>query len=236
MRIATKLPMPVRHWYRGCRDSARAAIRDIRCWNYTEDDVRAIYAGGYHDERGYSRDDAEQLAIKVAHAEFVWRHASPGKIVEAGCSNGELVRQLRGKGADAWGFDITSDLDRIAYPDVRPYLRTGSLLEPPYSSSDGFGTLVAVDVFEHIPRRRVRDLVRALDSLGVNTLVTLINHISVNDPGHISLYPLSWWQWKLWPTFRLRPEAELDRSGLTGVYGLDPDDAVHVLRVWDRVA
>lgn len=218
---------------RQSRDVARAALRDLRCFWYTEADVRDIYAHGYHEARGYAKDDAEQARIKQAHAEVIVRNARAQKVLEAGCSNGELVRALRARGTEAWGFDISASVYDIAYPDARPYVRQGSILDIPFGAADGFDTLVAIDVFEHIPRRLVPKLVSELVRMRVRTLVTLINHISVNDPGHVSLFPMFWWERKLAPHFRLRPASSTDHAGIGPVYGIDPSDPVHVIRFWD---
>lgn len=231
--LARFLPMTVRKAYRAARDGGRAALRDLASWNLTEDDVREIYGEDYHQHRDYVISAEEQARIKSAHADFIVRHTTPKKVLVAGCSGGQLVRALRERGVEAWGFDISPDLDSICYPDVRPWVRSGSLTAIPYNRDDGFDVIVAIDVFEHVPRRSVRQMVGELRRLGTPHLVTLINHISVADPGHISLFPMWWWQRQLRGVYRLRPRRAADLADLPAVYGLDRADDVHVVRVWD---
>ncbi len=162
------------------------------------------YDAAYHESNQYTQGDPREVAIKWVQARIIADTANPRKCVIAGCSNGELVRQCRSLGIDASGFDVIPNISEIAFPEVREYLRHGSLTAIPFTDDDKFDTLVAIDVLEHIPERDVARMVEEWVRLGVRRLVLLINLNQFWYPGHITLRPLEWWagQWK--PHFKLR--------------------------------
>ena len=104
---------------------------------------------------------------------------------------------------DAGGFDVIPNIREIAFPEIRDYVRCGSLTEIPFSSDDAFDTLVAIDVLEHIPERDLPLMVKEWCRIGVRQLVLLINLNQFWFPGHITLRPLSWWSNCFQPHFRL---------------------------------
>jgi hypothetical protein len=156
------------------------------------------YDASYHESNNYIQGDPKEIAIKEMQARIMREIASPGKCVVAGCSNGELVRQCRALGIDAYGFDVIPTIDEIVFPEVRDYVKRGSLTAIPYAAADRFDTLIAIDVLEHIHET---DLPRMVDEwlrLGLRKLVLLINLNQFWFPGHVTLRPLWWWaeQWK----------------------------------------
>jgi hypothetical protein len=116
--------------------------------------------------------------------------------------NGELVRQCRAIGIDAYGFDVIPNVQEIAFPEAREFLRHGSLTAIPFSAADGFDTLIAIDVLEHIPERDLPQMVGEWLKLGVSKLVLLINLNQFWFPGHITLRPLWWWADRFQPHFK----------------------------------
>ena len=156
------------------------------------------YDEDYHDDKGYIRGDPKETEIKEIQAQIIREIADPRKSVVAGCSNGELVRQCRRAGLDVYGFDVIPNLKEVAFPEVRDYLRVGSLTEIPFDQDDAFDTLIAVDVLEHTTERDLPRMIEEWLRLDVRQLVLLINLNQFWYPGHVTLRPLDWWadQWK----------------------------------------
>jgi hypothetical protein len=156
------------------------------------------YDAEYHSTNNYTQGITAEVEIKEVQARIIREIATPKKCLIAGSSNGELVRCCRAMGMDAYGFDVIPNIRDLTFPEVRDYVRRGSLTHVPFTADDAIDTLVAVDVLEHIPER---DLPRMVDEwlrLGIRNLVLLINLNQFWFPGHITLRPLWWWaaQWK----------------------------------------
>ncbi len=193
--------------------------------------LRALYAGDYHATMKLAVDDARETAFKQHLVQQVLQLGTPGKVLDAGCSAGEVVRQLRARGIDAHGFDLCPDLARIAYPEVAPFLRQGSVESIPFAPEDGFDTLLALDVFEHIPERSVPAMVREFARLGVRRVIAHIALVEFQYPGHITLRPLPWWDAQLAPWFRrVAPKAA---PAVAAGFGADPS---RYLRVYELAA
>jgi hypothetical protein len=162
-----------------------------------EADKMVIYDENYHESNNYTQGDPKEIAIKAIQAKIIAELANPRKCLIAGCSNGELVRQCRMAGLDAYGFDVIPNVEEIAFPEVRGYLRHGSLTAIPYDANDHCDTLIAIDVLEHIPERDLPAMIEEWLRLGIRQLVLLINLNQFWFPGHITLRPLWWWadQW-----------------------------------------
>src|SRR5690606_16991268 len=104
-------------------------------------------------------------------------------------------------GIDARGFDVCPDVAAHADPSVAPFLRSGPLAAIPYGPEDGLDTLLALDVFEHIPEHLLGPMVGEFARLGVRRIVTRIALCEFHLPGHVTLRPLSWWDRQLAPWF-----------------------------------
>jgi|SRR6185295_19151048 len=167
-------------------------------WSPASDSMIA-YDANYHKSNQYIQGDPLEVSIKKVQAKIIKELAGGGKCVIGGCSNGELIRQCRVIGIDAWGFDVIPNIRDIAFPEAREFLRMGSLTGIPYSKEDGFETLIAIDVLEHIPERDIPRMIEEWKSLGVRKLILLINLNQFWFPGHITLRPLWWWE-KQWQT------------------------------------
>ncbi|MBL8729013.1 MAG: class I SAM-dependent methyltransferase [Planctomycetes bacterium] len=166
-----------------------------------------LYAGSYHADQNYSNGHRFETWYKGRIVDSIVRLLAPRKLLDAGCSAGEVVRQLRARGVDAHGFDLCADLDDIAYPEVRDFVRRGSVTTIPFGPEHGFDTLTAFDVFEHIPEDRIPAMVDEFARLGVRTVVALIAQCEFQYKGHLTLRPLTWWDRALAPRFRRRHDA-----------------------------
>ena len=163
--------------------------------------LRALYDGDYHHRMNLANGNANETAFKQHMLAQLFELGPLGKVLDAGCSAGEVVRQLRARGVDAHGFDLCEDLARIAYPEVAPFLRQGSVDAIPFGPEDGFDTVIALDVFEHVPERTVPAMVAELARLGARRLVAHIALVEFQYPGHLTLRPMSWWDRQLAPHF-----------------------------------
>lgn len=173
----------------------------------TDDALAELYAGQYHADQNYSNGHEFETRYKGRIVDSITRLLTPRKVLDAGCSAGEVVRQLRARGVLAHGFDLCPDLEAIAYPEVRGFVRQGSVTAIPFGPADGFDTLTAFDVFEHIPEDRVPAMVAEFARLRVQRVVALIALCEFQYRGHLTLRPLTWWDRALGGHFRRRSDA-----------------------------
>lgn len=159
----------------------------------TDEALAELYAGDYHASQGYSTNFEFETRYKQRIVDTLLRITDPGKVLDAGCSAGEVVRQLRARGIDAHGFDLCRDLASIAYPEVKEFLRQGSVTAIPFGPDDGFDTVTAFDVFEHVPEDRIPAMIGEFARLGVRRIVALIALCEFQYAGHVTLRPLHWW-------------------------------------------
>jgi len=200
-----------------------ALARNAVAWYYrnaAERDLAPIYGGDY--QAGYTRNPEPERRLKKYQALAVAR-ALPAarKILVAGCSNGLLVAEFRRLGKEAFGFDISEDIFTYAEPEVRPYLRIGSVQAIPFSREDAFDLLVAVDVLEHVAMGAMSKVVAGIHALGVAHLALVINHTGLLSLGHVTLKPLPWWDGVMAPFFRRDPSVMFDQEGIPPLYSLD---------------
>lgn len=196
-----------------------------------DDALAQLYAGHYHADQNYSNGHQFETWYKGRIVDSITRLLAPAKVLDAGCSAGEVVRQLRARGVDAHGFDLCPDLATIAYPEVRPFVCEGSVTAIPFGPEHGFDTLTAFDVFEHIPEDRVPAMVDEFARLGVRRVVALIALCEFQYKGHLTLRPLTWWDRAFGPRFRRRSDARTLGAMATD-FGGDPGK---YLAVYDLV-
>ncbi|MCR9246836.1 MAG: class I SAM-dependent methyltransferase [bacterium] len=194
----------------------QAAFADV-----SDEELRAIYAGAYHADQNYSTNFEFETRYKRRIVDALIDIVRPTKILDAGCSAGEVVRQLRARGVDAHGFDLCADLDAIAYPEVRGYLRQGNVTAIPYGPEDGFDTLLALDVFEHIPESRLPAMIDDFARLGVRRVVALIALCEFQYLGHITLRPLHWWDQVFGSRYRRCQDGEV-MGAMARAFDADP--------------
>lgn len=227
-------------WFREGRARLERDLFTLRQNRLTESEIDAIYGELYHEKANYGREDAgdsgwePDSVIKAAHAAAVLE-ALPGarKILVGGCSSGMAVLAFRNAGADAWGFDISADLDKMVLPEARPFVRRGSMLDMPFGPEDAFDCLVTTDVLEHVQMKNVGRMMAEMGRLNCRWMAHLINHTSM-QPDHMTLKPLSWWARKAAPYYRLLPDLRARETGNPRIYGLN-GDPLHVFTFWERV-
>lgn len=95
----------------------------------------------------YRRDEA-WIAFFGGVAGRVVAEIGPGSALDAGCAIGLLVEQLRERGVDAEGVDISDYAIGQAHESVRDYVRVGSVAEP---FGRRYDLIVCIEVLEHMP-------------------------------------------------------------------------------------
>lgn len=198
-------------------------------------ELARLYAGEYHAAQNYSTDFEFETSYKQRIVATLMQVAPPQKLLDAGCSAGEVVRQLRRRGVDAHGFDLCPDLDAIAYPEARPFVRQGGVTAIPYGPEDGFDTLTAFDVFEHVPESQLPAMIDEFARLGVRRVIALIALSEFQYLGHITLRPLHWWDQQFGRRFRRCRDATI-LGTMARNFGADPAKYLAIYELVDAPA
>ena len=76
---------------------------------------------------------------------------SPKTVLDAGCARGYLVAELRKRGVEAYGVDISSYAIESAPAEIAPYLYAQSLTDPlPKHFPQKFDLVISLEVLEHM--------------------------------------------------------------------------------------
>lgn len=226
--------------FRDVRARLEREIFTLRQNRLTPSEIDSIYSEVYHLRANYGLASGTDTgwetdeAIKMAHAGAIIG-ALPGvrKVLVGGCSSGMGVAAFRRLGVEAWGFELSPDLDKIVLPEVKDFVRHGSMLKIPFSASDRFDCFVTTDVLEHIQLKHIDKMIDEIAKLGCKWMAHLINHTSI-QPDHMTLKPLSWWAGRAGRHYRLRADIRARETGNPRLYGLN-GDPLHVYTFWEKL-
>ena len=114
--------------------------------------------------------------------------------LDAGCAKGFLVKALRNRGKEAWGFDCSSWAIRHAVQSAVPFLQTGSA----ESVDPGrlFDLTLAFDMLSQLTETQALEfLIRARKwtSGGFLAIISLSQPADSRDLSHVSLHNRDWW-------------------------------------------
>src|SRR3990172_936165 len=96
--------------------------------------------------RPYQRDD-EWLAFFGSIAARIVSDIQPRTVLDAGCAMGFLVEELRNRGVEAYGVDVSEYAIERVHPSVKPYCWRGSVTE---ELSQRYDLIVCIEVLEHM--------------------------------------------------------------------------------------
>jgi SAM-dependent methyltransferase len=165
-------------------------------------------------------------------AEHIVRELRPKRVLDAGCAKGFLVEQLRNRGVEAYGVDISEYAISQVHESVQDYCHVASLTEPIEGHYD---LITCVEVVEHMPaadgRVALDNLCRASDRLLLST-----SPYDYGEPTHLNVQPPEQWSALLANNDFLR-ELDYDASYLTPwatLYSHKPTPIPEVVRAYDR--
>ncbi len=110
----------------------------------------------------YERNEA-WLGFFDRVAEWIARTIGPATVLDAGCAYGFLVEQLRRRGVEAYGIDVSEFALAQVDSSVRDYCQPGSVTAP---FGRRFDLIVCQEVLEHLPPE---DGARAIANLAAHT-------------------------------------------------------------------
>jgi GT2 family glycosyltransferase len=141
------------------------------------------YRGGPYER------SATWLAQFAKVADRIAADIRPRTALDAGCAKGLLVEQLRERGVDAEGIDISDFAVSSAPEEVRAHLRVGSIAEP---FGHRYDLIVSTEVLEHL---EPDDCERAVANICAHTDDVLFSSTpsDFDEATHVNVRPPEYW-------------------------------------------
>lgn len=165
-------------------------------------------------------------------AEHIVRELRPKRVLDAGCAKGFLVEQLRNRGVEAYGVDISEYAISQVHESVQEYCHVASLTEPIEGRYD---LITCVEVIEHMPgadgRVAIDNLCQASDRILLSS-----SPYDYGEPTHLNVQPPEQWSALMANNDFVR-ELDYDASYLTPwatLYAHKPAPVPEVIRAYDR--
>jgi hypothetical protein len=199
------------------------------------DAARTIDFGSHYFGHGcgipYERND-HWLGFFDGVAEGIVRDLQPSTVLDAGCAMGFLVEQLRKRGVEAWGVDVSEYAVAQVEDPVAAYCEVASLTRPLERRYD---LIVCVEVLEHIPAKE-SDLVISNLCAATDRLLLSTSPADYREASHVNVQPPEAWSAALAREGFLR-DLDRDFSYLTpwaALYTRVEEPASETVRRYDR--
>ncbi len=165
-------------------------------------------------------------------AESIVREFHPASVLDAGCAMGFLVEELRKRGVEARGIDVSEFAISQAHESVRDHCSVASLTEP---LGQRYDLIACIEVLEHIPAAdadaAIANLCAATDRLLISTTPQ-----DYGEATHVNVQPPEVWSAALAREGFLR-DLDHDLSYLTpwaAVYSRREEPLAETVRRYDR--
>jgi ADP-heptose:LPS heptosyltransferase len=161
--------------------------------DYFENGIKSNWSRGYRwkEFAGLFRDTAALLTSMLPGAH---------SFLDAGCAKGFLVRALRERGAEAWGFDCSPWAVEHAEPSAKPHLQQATTEQAAFDRT--FDVVVAMDLLTGLTEEQVQGfLARARSWTNIGIFATIATEESLppaggngdRDLSHVMRRGRGWW-------------------------------------------
>ncbi len=154
-------------------------------------DPQALFNASYYAlgcGAPYRRDEA-WLGFFGGVAERIVAEIGPGTALDAGCALGLLVEQLRARGVDAEGVDISEFAVASAHESVREHVRVGSVAAP---FGRRYDLIVCIEVLEHMPKAEAEAAVANFCAHSDDVLFSS-SPLDYKEATHFNVNPPEYW-------------------------------------------
>ncbi len=153
----------------------------------------ATYYSNYWGGGGPYERNERWLKFFGGVADAIVRDFHPSSVLDAGCAMGFLVEELRKRGVDASGIDVSEYAISQVHESVAEHCRVASLTEP---LDRRYDLITCIEVLEHLPPaecdRALENLCNASDRLLISSTPG-----DFGEPTHLNVQPPEGWAAKL---------------------------------------
>ena len=137
----------------------------------------------------YDRRHREWMEFFDTIADHVVSEIKPRRVLDVGCAKGFLVEALRDRGVEAFGIDISEYAIGEVRPDIRPYCRVASVVEP---FGERYDLITCIEVLEHLNEADGRAAIANICRSAEDVLFSSTPG-DFKEPTHVNVRPSSWW-------------------------------------------
>jgi 2-polyprenyl-3-methyl-5-hydroxy-6-metoxy-1,4-benzoquinol methylase len=125
-----------------------------------------------------------------------------GRILDAGCGQGNHLKRLRNNGFDVFGIEISKFVCDSYLQDV-PHMNS-DIISFAKCNHDNFEAVICLDVLEHIPEGEIDVVLSSLCKLSDSFLFGIANHSDIKQGYELHLIQedSNWWATKLAEHFK----------------------------------
>jgi SAM-dependent methyltransferase len=192
----------------------------------------ATYYSNYWGDGGPYERNERWLKFFGGIADGIVRDFHPTSVLDAGCAMGFLVEELRNRGVDASGTDISEYAISQAHESVAAHCRVASLTKP---LGERYDLITCIEVLEHLPPAET-DLAIANLCGATDRLLLSSTPGDYGEPTHLNVQPPEAWSAKLAQHGFMR-DLERDLSYLSpwaALYTRQDEPQVETVRRYDR--
>lgn len=156
------------------------------------------------------RRDAAWLAFFGGVADHIVAEIGPASVLDAGCAIGLLVEQLRARGVQAEGLDISEYAIASAHESIRDYVRVGSVAAP---LGRRYDLIICIEVLEHVPRDQAAAAIANFCAHSDDVLFSS-SPLDHKEATHFNVNPPEYWAY-LFAQHGLYRDVDFDAGFLT---------------------
>jgi SAM-dependent methyltransferase len=197
-----------------------------------EAEYGAAYYSNYWGGGGPYERNERWLKFFADVADGIIRDFHPTTVLDAGCAMGFLVEELRKRGVDASGVDISDYAISQVDESVVPHCSVASLTVP---LGERYDLITCIEVLEHLPPAET-DLALANLCGATDRLLISSTPGDYGEPTHLNVLPPEEWSAKLAEQGFMR-DLERDLSYLSpwaALYVRQDEPQVETVRRYDR--
>lgn len=114
---------------------------------------------------------------------------NPKRVLDVGCAKGFLVYELRKRGVEAYGIDISEYAISQVDKSIKPFCRVQSALEP---LKETYDLITCIEMVEHLEVSDAKKVIKNL-CLATDDILFSSTPFDYEEETHIGVRPIEYW-------------------------------------------
>jgi O-antigen biosynthesis protein len=182
-------------------DPASPAATDTETVGESRKRTTDLYDASYYESYGPRDEEGALLSPPYRRGEPHWQEffgaiadriieqLRPQTVLDAGCAIGFLIEELRARGVDAWGVDVSEwAIDQVP-PALQPYCRVSVLTK---EFDRDYDLIICTEVLEHMPGHEAEAAIANICRHS-DTVLFSSSPDDFEEPTHLNVQPSDYW-------------------------------------------